>query len=170
MWHLHFLKKRVKHQMNYDMIWNEIKMIWPWEKQVWFHLININWHICTSLDFVISRAKSSENIRREVFLGKSVCCIFSEHLFLRTSMEGCFWKLNKIVLTLFYHLENVTLHSSALPSLAAIGVAETQIKVFFHLSRDHVIKTSRDFECWVPPPQVTTLPSFVVINIAEVQI
>ena len=66
-----------------------------------------------------------------MFLGKSVCCIFFEHLFLRTSMEGCFWKLNKIVSKLFYHLENVTLHSSALPSLAAIGVVETQIKVFF---------------------------------------
>ena len=41
---------------------------------------------------------------------------------------------------------------------------------FLNLSRNHVIKTSRDFECWVPPPQVTTLPSFVVISIAEVQI
>ena len=43
-------------------------------------ILNINWHICTSFDFAISRAKSSE-------------------------------KLNKIVSKLFYHLDNVTLHS-----------------------------------------------------------
>ena len=52
-----------------------IETKWPWEKQVWFHLININWQICTSLDFVISKGKSSEKIRSspaEVFLGKGV--------------------------------------------------------------------------------------------------
>ena len=36
----------------------------PMEKQVWFYFINVNWHICTSLDFVISRAKSSENLNK----------------------------------------------------------------------------------------------------------
>ena len=41
---------------------------------------------------------------------------------------------------------------------------------FFHLSCDHIIKNSRNFEDWVPPPQVTTLPSLVAIDIAEVQI
>ena len=35
-------------------------MIWPWKKEVWFNPININWHICTSLDSIISRAKSSK--------------------------------------------------------------------------------------------------------------
>ena len=38
------------------------------------------------------------------------------------------------------------------------------------MSRDHVIDRSRDFEGGVPPPQVTTLPSLVVIGIAEGQI
>ena len=50
-------------------------MIWPWKKQVWFHPININLHICTSLDFVISRTKISQKIRSspaEVLLGKGV--------------------------------------------------------------------------------------------------
>ena len=36
------------------------------EKQVWYHVIDINWHICTSLDFVISRAKSSEKWNKTV--------------------------------------------------------------------------------------------------------
>ena len=39
-----------------------------------------------------------------------------------------------------------------------------------HLSRDHVIKRTRDFEVGVPPLQVTTLPSLVAIGIAEVLI
>ena len=113
-------------------------MIWTWIKQVWFHLIDINWHICISLNFVISRAKSSEKFvssPEEVFLGKGILKIFSKckenaHVklwfkkkkwvkicekvwsaFPKTSMEGCFWKLNKIVPKLCYHLENVTLHS-----------------------------------------------------------
>ena len=37
--------------------------------------MNINLHICTSLDFVISKAKSSEKIRSslaEVLLGKDI--------------------------------------------------------------------------------------------------
>ena len=37
------------------------------ENQVRFYFININWHICTSLDFVISRAKSSENLNKKVW-------------------------------------------------------------------------------------------------------
>ena len=41
---------------------------------------------------------------------------------------------------------------------------------FLNLSRDHVIKRSRDFEGGVPPLQVTTLSSLVAIDIAEVQI
>ena len=41
---------------------------------------------------------------------------------------------------------------------------------FFHFSWDHVIKCLRDFEDWVPPPQVSTLPSSVAIDIVEEQI
>ena len=41
---------------------------------------------------------------------------------------------------------------------------------FLNLWRDHVIKRSRDFEDWVPQPQVTTLPSLVAIGIAAGQI
>ena len=41
---------------------------------------------------------------------------------------------------------------------------------FFHLECDHVIERSHDFEGGVPQPQVTTLPSLVVIVIAEEQI
>ena len=50
-------------------------MIWPREKQVWLHPININWDIFTSLDFVILRAKRSQKIRgspAETFLVKGV--------------------------------------------------------------------------------------------------
>ena len=36
------------------------------KKEVWFHLIKINWHIFTSLDFVVSRAKSSEKLNKMV--------------------------------------------------------------------------------------------------------
>ena len=38
---------------------------------------------------------------------------------------------------------------------------------FMKLSRDQVIKRSRDFEGEVLPPQVTTLPSLVAIGTAE---
>ena len=41
---------------------------------------------------------------------------------------------------------------------------------FFNFSRDHVIKRSLGFEGWVPPPQVTMLPSLVAIDTAEMQI
>ena len=41
---------------------------------------------------------------------------------------------------------------------------------FLNLSRNQVIKMSRDFEGEVSSMQVTTLPSLVVIGIAEVQI
>ena len=41
---------------------------------------------------------------------------------------------------------------------------------FLDLLRNHVIKMSRDFEGEVPSMQVTTLPSLVVIGIAEGQI
>ena len=41
---------------------------------------------------------------------------------------------------------------------------------FLNLSRNQVIKMSRDFEGEVPSMQVTTLPSLVVIGIAEGQI
>ena len=41
---------------------------------------------------------------------------------------------------------------------------------FFHLSRDHIIKWSHDFEVEVPPSQVTTLSNLVFIDIADVQI
>ena len=40
-------------------------MIWPWIKQVWFHPININRHICTSLDFVIARARSFRRAKNQ---------------------------------------------------------------------------------------------------------
>ena len=40
---------------------------------------------------------------------------------------------------------------------------------FLNLSRGHVINWSRDFDGGVPAPQVTTLPSFVAIGIAERQ-
>ena len=98
------------------------------KKQVWTHLIKINRYICIrfcirfvldldfTLDFVVSRGKSSKKIRSSPakgFLGKvfwNVCICF-EHFFLRTSIKGCFWKRNKIVSKLFYHLESVTLHS-----------------------------------------------------------
>ena len=46
-------------------------MIRPWKN----NFIDTNCYICTSLDFVISRAKSSEKIRSkpaEVFLGKGI--------------------------------------------------------------------------------------------------
>ena len=39
---------------------------------------------------------------------------------------------------------------------------------FLNLSRDHVIKMSRDFEGGVPSLQVTTLPSLVAMGIAKV--
>ena len=39
---------------------------------------------------------------------------------------------------------------------------------FFHLSCGHVIESLCDFEDWVPPSQVTTLWSWVAIDIAEV--
>ena len=42
-------------------------MIWPWKTQVWFHPININCHICTSLDVATVRAG-----RSGLFLGKAV--------------------------------------------------------------------------------------------------
>ena len=38
------------------------------------------------------------------------------------------------------------------------------------MSCDHIIKNSREFEDWVHPPQVITLPSLMAIDIAEVQI
>ena len=41
---------------------------------------------------------------------------------------------------------------------------------FLNLSRDHVIKRSRDFEGGVSPLQVTTLSSLVAIGRAEGQI
>ena len=41
---------------------------------------------------------------------------------------------------------------------------------FLNLSRDHVVKKSRDFEGWVPPPQVTTMPNLEAIDIVEVPI
>ena len=41
---------------------------------------------------------------------------------------------------------------------------------FLNLSRDHVIKRSRDFEGGVLPLQVTTLSSLVATDIEEVQI
>ena len=41
--------------------------------------------------------------------------------------------------------------------------------IFLNWSRDHVNKTSRDFEGGVLPLPVTTLPSLVAIGIAEVQ-
>ena len=55
------------------------KELWKWKrydhgkKQVWFLLININWHICTPLEFIIVRAKSSEN-------SNNVVSIFFYHL------------------------------------------------------------------------------------------
>ena len=39
-----------------------------------------------------------------------------------------------------------------------------------NLSRDHVIKRSREFEGGASPLQVTTLPSLVAIGIVEEQI
>ena len=62
---------------------------------------------------------------------------------------------------------NVSYHSA---KLGGHRYCESVDISFFHLSHDHVIKSSRNFEGWVPPLQVTTLPSFVVINTAEVQI
>ena len=41
---------------------------------------------------------------------------------------------------------------------------------FLNLSRYQVIKTSREFEGWVSPLQVTTLPNLVTIDIVEEQI
>ena len=41
---------------------------------------------------------------------------------------------------------------------------------FFHLSRDHIIKKSCDFQGGVPPPNVTTLSILVAIGIAKGQI
>ena len=49
----------------------------------------------------------------------------------------------------------------------AIGIVEVQIYIFFHLSRDHVIKKSSGFEGGVPPLYVTTLPDLMAIGIAE---
>ena len=41
---------------------------------------------------------------------------------------------------------------------------------FLNSSRDRITNRSRDFEGGVPPPQVTTLPSLVAMDIAEGQI
>ena len=53
--------------------------------------------------YEVSSFKSS---RPEVILGKGVfikiCCIYSEQLFLRTPLDGCFCNLNWIVLELFH--------------------------------------------------------------------
>ena len=73
MWHMHFLRKQVIQQMSYV---NRNDMVM--EKKVWFHPININCYISTSLDFVIPRAKSSEKNQKQPCRG--VCFIFSEHL------------------------------------------------------------------------------------------
>ena len=51
----------------------------------------------------------------------------------------------------------------------AIDIVEVQIYIF-HLSGDQVINSSRDFEDWVLPLQVTSLSGLVAIDIAEVQI
>ena len=53
--------------------------------------------------------------------------------------------------------------------LMAIDIVEVQIYVF-HLSGHQVINSSRDFEDWVLPLQVTSLSGLVAIDIAEVQI
>ena len=37
-----------------------------------------------------------------------ICCIFSKHLFLRTSLDGCFWKLKYHVITLLWHATSST--------------------------------------------------------------
>ena len=42
--------------------------------KVWFQYIILKSHFCMSLPL-------------------QICCIFSEHLFLRTPLEGCLWKV-----------------------------------------------------------------------------
>ena len=41
-------------------------MVRPWQNRVWSHIINIHWHICTSLEIAVSRAKSSEKLNEIV--------------------------------------------------------------------------------------------------------
>ena len=59
---------------------------------------------------------------------------------------------------------NVSYHS------AKFGGYRYCVSVDISFSCDHIIKSSRDFEDWVLPRQVASLPSLVAIDIAEVQI
>ena len=81
MWHMHFLRKRVIRQMSSanrnDMSMLKINLI---------YLINLNWHIYTSLDLVISRVKSSKK---------------SEAVLQRCFYEKVFWNLLNIFWTPF---------------------------------------------------------------------
>ena len=64
-------------------------------------------------------------------------------------------------------LLTVSYHSTKIDDHRYCGSADI---ISLHLTRDHVIKRSCDYEDRLSPPRVTTLPILVIIGISEGQI
>ena len=69
-------------------------------------------------------------------------------------------RYQKITWSIGWGSPNISYHSAKFGGHRHCGSVDIS---FFHLSCDHIIKNSREFEDWVHPPQVTTLASLMAV-------